>query len=120
MKDEADVMCLCSLDKYLAILSKKWTLLILNEIVNHKKLRYSELLKEINGISPSILASSLKKLEELDLIKKQIYNEIPLKVIYSPSQQGKEFRQGLEPLINWSSRRDDFVIHCSCSLIYPH
>lgn len=110
-------MCFFSLDKYLAKLCKKWTLLTLNEIANHKKIRFGELEKELNGISSSTLASTLKKLEEMNLIEKKIFNEMPPKVEYSLSNEGNEFRNAMKPLIKWSSKRKEYTKHCNCSLI---
>ncbi|HET7283729.1 MAG TPA: winged helix-turn-helix transcriptional regulator [Nitrososphaeraceae archaeon] len=45
------------------IISKKWALLIINEIGNHKRIRYNNLMKELQGITPKTLADTLKELE---------------------------------------------------------
>ena len=44
--DSNAVICLCSLDGIIDIISKKWALLIINEIGNHKRIRYNNLMKE--------------------------------------------------------------------------
>ncbi len=118
MDDQTNVMCLFSLDRFLNTIVKKWGLLILNEIGNHKKIRFSELNSELKGISPSTLSSMLKILEENGLIERKLFNEIPPRVEYSLSKHGQEFREALRPLIKWTSNlRSDNIAHCSCSLV---
>ena len=53
MKNRSNVICLCPLDGVIDTIGKKWGLLIINEIGNHGKLRYNELMSELKGISPS-------------------------------------------------------------------
>ena len=62
MKKGASPICLCPLDGVIDTIGKKWGLLIINEIGNHGRLRYNDLMSELRGISPSTLASMLKDL----------------------------------------------------------
>ena len=72
-----DAVCLCPLDGIIETIGKKWTLLLVNEIGNHGSLRYNDLLEELEGISPSTLASMLKELQKEDIISREAFNEIP-------------------------------------------
>lgn len=116
-KNHTHVVCLCPIDGVIDTIGKKWGLLIINEIGNHGMLRYSELKDELKGISPSTLASMLKDLEKEDLIVKEIFREIPPRVEYSLSNRGKELREAILPLIKWATKKGNYTIHCSCSLI---
>jgi DNA-binding HxlR family transcriptional regulator len=98
-------------------IGKKWGLLIINEIGNHGKLRYKELMSELKGISPSTLASMLKDLESEDLIIKKVFKEIQPRVEYSLSARGRELREAVIPLIKWATKKGNYSVHCSCSLI---
>ncbi|TBR22137.1 MAG: transcriptional regulator [Candidatus Nitrosotenuis sp.] len=117
MKHRSNVVCLCPLDGVIDTIGKKWGLLIINEIGNHGRLRYSELMSELKGISPSTLASMLKELEKENMIEKEIFREIPPRVEYSLSTRGKELREAIIPLIKWATKKGNYTIHCSCSLI---
>lgn len=117
MKNQSNAICLCPLDGVIDTIGKKWGLLIINEIGNHKKLRYNELMSELKGISPSTLASMLKDLEKENLIEKQVFREIPPRVEYSLSSRGKELREAIIPLIRWATKKGNYSVHCSCSLI---
>lgn len=117
MKDQSNVICLCPLDGVIDTIGKKWGLLIINEIGNHGKLRYNQLMSELKGISPSTLASMLKELEKENLIEKEMFREIPPRVEYSLSIRGKDLREAILPLIRWAMKKGNYKMHCSCSLI---
>jgi DNA-binding HxlR family transcriptional regulator len=116
MKDQSNTICLCPLDGVIDTIGKKWGLLIVNEIGNHGRLRYNELMSELKEISPSTLASMLKDLEKQELIEKEVFREIPPRVEYSLSARGRELRTAIIPLIKWASKKGNYSVHCSCSL----
>jgi len=117
MKDQSNLICLCPIDGVIDTIGKKWGLLIINEIGNHGKLRYGELMYELKGISPSTLASMLKELEKEKIIEKEMFREIPPRVEYSLSSRGKGLRKAIIPLIKWATKNGNYTIHCSCSLV---
>lgn len=117
MKNQSNAICLCPLDGVIDTIGKKWGLLIINEIGNHGKLRYNELLSELKGISPSTLASMLKDLEKEDLILKEVFREIPPRVEYSLSSRGGELREAIIPLLKWATKKGNYKVHCTCSLV---
>lgn len=120
MNKDSNVICLCPLEGVIDIISKKWALLVVNEIGNHKRIRYNELMQELKEISPKTLADTLKELQKSGLIERQSFNEIPPRVEYSLSKDGVELRRSIIPLLEWaSSRKGSVVAHCSCTVLYP-
>jgi DNA-binding HxlR family transcriptional regulator len=117
MKNQSNAICLCPLDGVIDTIGKKWGLLIINEIGNHGRLRYKELMSELTGISPSTLASMLKDLEKEELIQKEVFREIPPRVEYSLSARGRELREAIIPLLRWATKKGNYKIHCTCSLV---
>ncbi len=117
MKYQSNAICLCPLDGVIDTIGKKWGLLIINEIGNHGKLRYNELMSELKGISPSTLASMLKDFEKEDLIRKEVFREIPPRVEYSLSSRGRELREATIPLLKWATKKGNYTVHCTCSLV---
>ncbi len=99
-------ICLCSIEGIMGILSKKWALLIISAIGNNQKLRYNELEKKLDKISPKTLADRLKELENTNIIKRETFAEIPPRVEYSLTKEGAELRDAVMPLIKWVSLRD--------------
>ena len=117
-KDSNDVICLCPLDGIIDIISKKWALLIINEIGNHKRIRYNDLMKELQNITPKTLADILKELVKYGLVKRESFNEIPPRVEYTLTKDGEKLREAIIPILQWAiSMKGTVVAHCSCSLI---
>jgi DNA-binding HxlR family transcriptional regulator len=117
-KHSDGVICLCPLEGVIDIISKKWALLIINEIGNHKRIRYNDLMKEIEGISPKSLADTLKELAKYNLIKREAFNEIPPRVDYTLTEDGQELRGAIVPILRWAlTKKGTVVAHCSCTLI---
>ncbi len=65
MSKDSNVICLCPLEGVIDLISKKWALLIINEIGNHGQIRYNNIMKELKEISPKTLADMLKELQNL-------------------------------------------------------
>ncbi|WP_148681241.1 winged helix-turn-helix transcriptional regulator [Candidatus Nitrososphaera gargensis] len=117
-KHSEGVVCLCPLEGVIDIISKKWALLIINEIGNHRRIRYNDLMKEIEGISPKTLADTLKELAKYNLVKREAFNEIPPRVDYTLTEDGKELREAIIPILRWAlTKKGTVVAHCSCTLI---
>ncbi|MGH9922271.1 MAG: winged helix-turn-helix transcriptional regulator [Nitrososphaerales archaeon] len=120
MNKDSNAICLCPLEGVIDTISKKWALLVINEIGNHKRIRYNELMQELKEISPKTLADTLKELQKSGLIERQAFNEIPPRVEYSLSKDGAELRRSIIPLLEWASaRKGSVVAHCSCTALNP-
>ncbi|MFS4460721.1 winged helix-turn-helix transcriptional regulator [Bdellovibrio sp. HCB2-146] len=94
-----DESCIFSLGARL--LGDKWTIIILVVLMEGKK-RYSEIQRQVPTISPKMLAQTLKKLEELELIKREVFPEIPPRVEYELTAFGKSVRPAITVLCEWS------------------
>lgn len=119
--DKCTELCLCPLEGVIDIVSKKWTLLIINSLGNHGKLRFNELMKELEGVSPKTLSDTLKILEAESLIMRENFREIPPRVEYSLIEDGIELRKAIVPLIGWAAKRENFKkVECSSSYRPAH
>ncbi|GBC71167.1 HTH-type transcriptional activator HxlR [Candidatus Calditenuaceae archaeon HR02] len=117
-KADSRVICLCPLEGVIDLIGKKWTLLVVNEIGNHGRIRYNELMKELQGISPKILADTLKDLAKHNLVKRETFNEIPPRVEYTLTKEGEGLRAAIIPILQWALKQKGTVVaHCSCTLI---
>ena len=112
------LICLCPLEGVIDLISKKWALLIINEIGNHDRIRYNELQKELGRISPKTLADTLKGLQNENLVDRKTFNEIPPRVDYTLTKQGIKLMEAIIPLLKWAiTKKGTVVAHCSCSKI---
>lgn len=72
----------------LVIISGKWRLYILLTL-GEQTLRYSQLSDRLPEISQKILASELKALVALGVLSRKVYAEIPPRVEYTLTEQGR-------------------------------
>ena len=79
--------------------------MIIGTISNFDRLRFNELLNNINNISPKTLSDRLKELNKAGLIKREVFPEIPPKVEYSLTQDGVEVRDAMIPLMEWAYKK---------------
>lgn len=98
-----DCPCLenCPLNYAMSIIGGKWKMQIICTLNNKGPLRYNELRKKLSGISNTVLASSLKELEEKGLVLRKEYLEVPVRVEYSPTEICDKLMPILEKLSDW-------------------
>lgn len=79
----------------------RWSIFCLFHLAYHDTLRFGELRKKIEGISPRMLTVTLKKLEENGFVKRKYYAEVPPRVEYSLTGFGLELARRLSDLTDW-------------------
>jgi DNA-binding HxlR family transcriptional regulator len=77
----------CSSRRYLATLTSKWSILIVNAL-GHGPLRNGELLRAVEGISQKMLTQSLQELTALNIIQRDDKKTIPPHVEYRLTDLG--------------------------------
>ena len=91
----------CPITKSVEIIGGKWKPIIL-WVLRDGPLRYSEINKEIEGVSEKVLSQQLTQLEQADVITRNVEYEKPPKVFYQLSELGKSFVPVLETMADWS------------------
>ena len=91
----------CPVRQLIDIVGDKWTLPVLY-VLNQGTKRYSELQREIPGISKKMLTQTLRKLESDNILKRKIYPVVPPKTEYSLSVFGNNLIEPLEVLADWA------------------
>jgi DNA-binding HxlR family transcriptional regulator len=76
------------------VISGKWTLLIIRDLADDS-LRFCELERSLEGISPRTLSLRLRGLEEQGIVERRTYPEVPPRVEYALTDKGR----ALVPLI---------------------
>lgn len=90
----------CTLNKVLRIIGKRWVSEILVLIKNDVN-RFSQLKECLTGISDNVLSSALNELVKLQLIEKQIFQQVPLKVEYHITSSGFKLTSVMAKLCEW-------------------
>ena len=94
----------CPVNYALTILNGKWKLRIVWALTNTGSIRFNELQRLLEGISPIMLSKSLQDLEENKIIVRKQFNEIPPHVEYSLSEIGIEIKSALDSLGEWGEK----------------
>jgi DNA-binding HxlR family transcriptional regulator len=97
----------CAASLAMRILGKKWTLLIICELLMNQELYFSELQERIKGnygesMSARVLSESLKGLETNEIVTRTVHsNTMPIRVGYSLTAKGEDFAVIFSVLKGW-------------------
>ena len=97
----------CFLQKAMNTIGGKWKLPILCSLTANGTTRYNDLLRNIKGISNTMLSKSLRELEEDELVKRFEYLEIPVRVEYALTDEAVRLQPILLKLIQWEIAREN-------------
>lgn len=99
-------VCLCPLEGIINVIGKKWAILVISIIGHHDRIRFSDIMQHLDGISPKTLTDVLKDLGNENLIHRESFAEIPPRVEYSLTEDGRQLCEAVIPLIAWAEMRD--------------
>lgn len=91
----------CPVKNALEIIGGKWKLRILRQLLSQEAVRFNELKRAILGITNTMLSNSLHELCNDELITRNQYNEMPLRVEYSLTDRGKSLLPLFYELTIW-------------------
>lgn len=98
-----------AIDDTMDILSGKWKVSILARLC-YQPMRYSALLKDINGISGKVLSRELKELEINELIIREVSQSNPPAVTYSISEYGHTLGALTESIAAWGLQHRERIL----------
>lgn len=91
----------CEVRQILDRVADKWSLLVI-ALLEERTMRFSELGREIDGISKRMLTVTLRNLERDGLVHRQIYPEIPPRVEYRLTPLGGTLLGTIQSLVTWT------------------
>jgi len=98
MSDSECPVCRCA-----EIISGKWTLLIIRDLADGS-LRFGELERSLEGISPRTLSLRLRALEEEGILERRTYPEVPPRVEYALTDKGRALVPLIEDMRSYGRR----------------
>jgi DNA-binding HxlR family transcriptional regulator len=84
----------CSVEATIGLVDGKWKSVILFHLMSGT-LRFNEIRRRIENVTPRMLTNQLRELEDDGLISRKVYAQVPPKVEYSLSDLGRS----LEPIL---------------------
>jgi DNA-binding HxlR family transcriptional regulator len=95
----------CPVEATLDLLDGKWKGVILFHLKRDGTLRFNELGRRLTGITQRMLTKQLRELEEVGLVDRRVYAQVPPKVEYSLSDEGRSLGAVIDALAAWGEGR---------------
>jgi len=97
---------LALLREILATVAGKWSLWTLHELAEQgAPLRFARLLERVEGISQKMLTQTLRSLERDGLVTRTVFAEVPPRVEYALTPDGKDILALIKPPWKWIASR---------------
>lgn len=91
------------------VLGGKWKIYIIAALLFGPK-RYSDLLRDINGISGKVLSRELKEMETNRLLTRTVSGTAPLTVTYALTPYGESTKAIIGILAEWGKSHRNYII----------
>lgn len=91
------------------MLSGKWKISIVSSLCFHPK-RYSDILKDVQGISGKMLSRELKEMELNKLVKRTVLDTQPVTVQYQLTEYGQKLKPMIDCLALWGREHREMII----------
>ncbi len=83
------------------ILSGKWKFHILGTLLQTGKLRFMDLVREVDGIAPKTLSKELQDMEVNQLVSRTVCNTKPVTVEYEVTEYGRTLTPIIDEIAKW-------------------
>ena len=93
-------------ERALKFLEGRWKLVILFRLFGGNVRRFSDLEREIPGISQKMLIQQLRRLEKDGIVRRIVHLQVPPKVEYRLTDWGQALCPVLDALLRWAALGD--------------
>lgn len=83
------------------IIGKKWTGMIIRVLLGGPK-RFKDIKKQMPGVSDRMLTERMKELEQLQIVRRIVYAETPVRIEYTLTKKGYSLKEVIEAIQRWS------------------
>jgi DNA-binding HxlR family transcriptional regulator len=101
--EDGSPTCYCPLSGVMELLGRKYTMQIVCVVAAHEPARFGDVEAHLPSASTSTLSARLGALVDAGLLERDQHDEIPPRVEYSLTAEGRELRERLEPLLEWAA-----------------
>lgn len=93
----------CEVRQILDRVADKWSLLVI-ALLDRRVLRFTELRREIDGVSQRMLTVTLRQLERDGLVKRTVHAVVPPRVDYELTPLGGTLHATIQSLVTWTEQ----------------
>jgi DNA-binding HxlR family transcriptional regulator len=98
----------CQVRQILDRVADKWSLLVI-ALLENRRLRFTELRREIDGISQRMLTVTLRSLERDGLVKRTVHPVVPPRVDYELTPLGGTLHATIQSLVKWTEAHQEEI-----------
>src|SRR6266513_2077877 len=98
----------CEVRNILDRIADKWSLLVICLLADGTR-RFSELRREIDGISQRMLTLTLRQLEREGLVTRTVFPVVPPRVDYELTPRGSTLLATVRQLVVWADQHTDEI-----------
>ena len=98
----------CEIRDLLDRLADKWSLLVV-ELLGGGTRRFTELRRDIDGVSQRMLTLTLRHLERDGLVRRTVHPVVPPRVDYELTPLGATLLDAVAPLVAWTRAHRDEI-----------
>jgi DNA-binding HxlR family transcriptional regulator len=99
----------CPTRQVLTRIADKWTMLVITLLSEDEKLRFSEIRRQIEGISQKMLTQTLRGLERDGLVTRTVYPTVPVTVEYRLTDLGRSLGETVGAIRSWAYANMDEI-----------
>jgi DNA-binding HxlR family transcriptional regulator len=99
----------CEVRTILDRIADKWSLLVICLLADRTR-RFSELRREIDGISQRMLTLTLRQLEREGLVSRTVFPVVPPRVDYELTELGSTLLDTIQELVAWAGKHGNEII----------
>ena len=94
----------CPVARTLDVIGERWTILILRDLFKREPLRFQDLERSLEGVSPNTLSARLKGLTDRGIIDRRFYEQHPPRAEYFLTEKGRTLGPILKALYEWGQK----------------
>jgi DNA-binding HxlR family transcriptional regulator len=94
----------CSIARTLEIMGDKWTLLIVRDLMWHGKQTFQALQDSAEHMPSNILSQRLKRLAECGFVRREAYQQRPVRYAYHLTDEGMSLEPVLLQMMAWGHK----------------
>jgi DNA-binding HxlR family transcriptional regulator len=98
----------CEVRQILDRIADKWSLLVI-ALLDRRTLRFTELRREIDGVSQRMLTVTLRQLERDGLVHRTVHPVVPPRVDYELTDLGATLHETIQALVTWTESHQNEV-----------
>ena len=92
----------CPVATTVQLIGNKWKLLIIRNLLDRPQ-RFTELKNGVPGISQKVLTDNLRAMESDGIASREVFAEVPPRVIYSLTDIGQSLLPIIDAMADWGN-----------------